>query len=398
MLKFSDNNRPGYSNFTVQSNENINPRIQRLSLSQIKKLPIYIIKSKNRLVNIEKEYLLVDRSPIPHREKDFLVNENKNKESLSVPKPARKKRAKSLMEISKKRFDVKGTKKCNNFTHKDQIQELELVPLSSYADLIQQNKETYTYFPINNQSRSLLGPASPEHEVGPSRNQNGSCGNSYQSQNTISPAGSFEEMFYRHISQKNTSMKIYRNNSPNSDNDSSVRFISCIDFNLGEKSPARNNMVEKEYLSRSMLSVSKRSRRIRRTLSDSYIETSNLDSDDDSLLICPICLDDLEINSTVRMLPCGHKYHLECIDNWLLNKSPLCPYCKSDVRIAMEDNDTNVPSVRINVQDEIGAEIRNNSNEIPGADNTSNSPNFLVDSRIYQSLKGIFLMIKSRLV
>ncbi|OMJ16896.1 Receptor homology region, transmembrane domain- and RING domain-containing protein 3 [Smittium culicis] len=397
MLKYSDNN-PGYLNFTVQSNDNINPRIQRLSLSQIKKLPIYIIKPKNQLVNIEKEYLLVDKSPVPDKEEKLLENEKKKKLLLSVPKPARNKRAKSLMEISKKRFEVRSTKKCINFSRKDQLQELELVPLCSNADLIHQNKDSYTFLPINSQSRSLFGSASPEHEAGPSSIKNGSCGNSYQSQNTISPAGSFEEMFYRKISQKNTSMKIDRINSPTSDNENNISFISCIDFNFDKKSPARNRMIEKDYLSRSMLSVSKRSGRIRRTLSDSCIETSNLDSDDDSLLICPICLDDLEINSTVRMLPCGHKYHLECIDNWLLNKSPLCPYCKSDVRIAMEENEANVQSVRINIQDGISAETRNNINEVPRGENNNNSPNFLVDSRIYQSIKRFCLMIKSRLI
>ncbi|MCJ1350196.1 MAG: hypothetical protein MMC33_000177 [Icmadophila ericetorum] len=47
---------------------------------------------------------------------------------------------------------------------------------------------------------------------------------------------------------------------------------------------------------------------------------------------CTICLEDfLDNESLVRKLPCGHIYHLHCIDTFLQTRSSLCPICKSRV-------------------------------------------------------------------
>ena len=47
---------------------------------------------------------------------------------------------------------------------------------------------------------------------------------------------------------------------------------------------------------------------------------------------CPICLDDFEANqTTVRELPCRHIFHPDCIDQFLLCNSSLCPMCKQSV-------------------------------------------------------------------
>jgi hypothetical protein len=42
---------------------------------------------------------------------------------------------------------------------------------------------------------------------------------------------------------------------------------------------------------------------------------------------CIICLSSYEDGEVVRKLPCGHAYHAQCIDAWLL-KSATCPLCK----------------------------------------------------------------------
>ena len=46
---------------------------------------------------------------------------------------------------------------------------------------------------------------------------------------------------------------------------------------------------------------------------------------------CAICVDDFKDKDTVRVLPCKHYFHINCIDEWLTNHSDVCPLCKSQV-------------------------------------------------------------------
>ncbi|KAI8598386.1 hypothetical protein EDD21DRAFT_382644 [Dissophora ornata] len=48
--------------------------------------------------------------------------------------------------------------------------------------------------------------------------------------------------------------------------------------------------------------------------------------------MCAVCLTDYEVGDKVRILPCFHQYHQECIDPWLLDVVSLCPICKVDLR------------------------------------------------------------------
>ena len=42
-------------------------------------------------------------------------------------------------------------------------------------------------------------------------------------------------------------------------------------------------------------------------------------------LACSVCVDDFVKGQDIRVLPCNHKFHPECIDPWLLNVSGTCP-------------------------------------------------------------------------
>jgi hypothetical protein len=44
---------------------------------------------------------------------------------------------------------------------------------------------------------------------------------------------------------------------------------------------------------------------------------------------CVICLCEFENGDNLMVLPCGHEYHTECINPWLLKKSSKCPICKA---------------------------------------------------------------------
>ena len=47
-----------------------------------------------------------------------------------------------------------------------------------------------------------------------------------------------------------------------------------------------------------------------------------------SLNTCAICIDDMDDTTNVRGLTCGHIFHPECIDPWLLTRQARCPLCK----------------------------------------------------------------------
>lgn len=46
---------------------------------------------------------------------------------------------------------------------------------------------------------------------------------------------------------------------------------------------------------------------------------------------CSICLQEYEPGEKVRHLPCQHVFHRDCVDEWLLGESRLCPMCKRSV-------------------------------------------------------------------
>ena len=45
---------------------------------------------------------------------------------------------------------------------------------------------------------------------------------------------------------------------------------------------------------------------------------------------CPICLD--ELSKQVIKLNCGHFFHPNCINQWLISKN-ICPLCKFEIKL-----------------------------------------------------------------
>ncbi len=41
---------------------------------------------------------------------------------------------------------------------------------------------------------------------------------------------------------------------------------------------------------------------------------------------CQVCYETFVVGERFKMLPCLHKYHVNCIDAWLVRK-PTCPVC-----------------------------------------------------------------------
>ncbi|OHF00408.1 hypothetical protein CORC01_04389 [Colletotrichum orchidophilum] len=53
---------------------------------------------------------------------------------------------------------------------------------------------------------------------------------------------------------------------------------------------------------------------------------------EDEHLGCSICTEDFTVGEDVRVLPCNHKFHPNCVDPWLVNVAGTCPLCRLDLR------------------------------------------------------------------
>jgi Ring finger domain len=52
---------------------------------------------------------------------------------------------------------------------------------------------------------------------------------------------------------------------------------------------------------------------------------------------CCICLETMEQGETVRILPCRHVFHHECINGWFHHNKYSCPMCKVDLKKHLEE-------------------------------------------------------------
>ena len=56
------------------------------------------------------------------------------------------------------------------------------------------------------------------------------------------------------------------------------------------------------------------------------------DDSEVSNTVCAVCCDEFNTEEEVRVLPCLHFYHRECIDQWLMYHRQ-CPICKHVVSV-----------------------------------------------------------------
>lgn len=73
---------------------------------------------------------------------------------------------------------------------------------------------------------------------------------------------------------------------------------------------------------------------------ETFVETDLNSTDVPS---CAVCLSDFEVGDTLRKLPCGHRFHMRCIDKWLL-RNKVCPLCLQDISADKDKSSRKVKS------------------------------------------------------
>ncbi|KAF9986989.1 hypothetical protein BGZ75_001174 [Mortierella antarctica] len=89
--------------------------------------------------------------------------------------------------------------------------------------------------------------------------------------------------------------------------------------------------------------------------------TEGMFGDDPEEATCAICLGDYRPDETIRLLPCQHHFHLECVDQWLLTDKS-CPLCKHDIDKPLENERTMHASKRFQVIDTTRRDSEGNIN------------------------------------
>ena len=101
-------------------------------------------------------------------------------------------------------------------------------------------------------------------------------------------------------------------------------------------------------------------------LIDTFNET-NINTNDDrdaevemqTIVNEGIDIDNMPRNSSVTdnqisTLPCGHRYHVKCITEWMLQKKNICPMCREKINVEIpEANEEDLVNELMNIQIEL---------------------------------------------
>jgi hypothetical protein len=122
---------------------------------------------------------------------------------------------------------------------------------------------------------------------------------------------------------------------------------------------------------------------------------------------CSICLDEYEVGEPMRVLPCQHTFHSDCIFPWLTERSPTCPLCKAMFEAVQYDEDqegeeegeeqmgsqeegTGLPSPPLQDEPDVhrgrrpgSRRDRSDGETDPDSDNTETSPQGGLRSRLF---------------
>jgi hypothetical protein len=49
--------------------------------------------------------------------------------------------------------------------------------------------------------------------------------------------------------------------------------------------------------------------------------------------ICIICISEFVIDSDISVIHCGHMFHGDCLNDWLVNGNSTCPHCRYNASV-----------------------------------------------------------------
>ncbi|PVZ97597.1 hypothetical protein BB558_006438 [Smittium angustum] len=117
------------------------------------------------------------------------------------------------------------------------------------------------------------------------------------------------------IYQSRTEMKLSINvNQVTNAHENATRIANPDGTNV----PENKNMITAEDLGSYPLLTMKEYKKFTKIPTDDKVE-------------CLICIEELKDDDLLRIIPCYHLFHRNCIDNWLLEKSGSCPKCRLDL-------------------------------------------------------------------
>ena len=59
-----------------------------------------------------------------------------------------------------------------------------------------------------------------------------------------------------------------------------------------------------------------------------------------------MCICDYEDNDRLRVLPCSHVFHADCVDQWLAVNAT-CPLCRKSIFVPDSDVESPTPGVNL---------------------------------------------------
>ncbi|KAH1397508.1 hypothetical protein KXX31_001187 [Aspergillus fumigatus] len=102
---------------------------------------------------------------------------------------------------------------------------------------------------------------------------------------------------------------------------------------------------------------------------------------------CPICTDDFIKGQDLRVLPCNHQFHPECIDPWLVNVSGTCPLCRIDLNPPQAEEEQEQGEGGTNNNININNASQENATS-PAADATSSRQHRRISSYLHGTLNA----------